>query len=365
MRPERIIEAVVELLEIILATAKPASECVNEYTRSRRYIGSKDRRQLNDLVWGYLRQRARLDYALPQASLAEKVLAVQSGAPLDLKGAPDWVRWEIPEWLIAHIPEAKTELPALLDIPPVVLRVSGDRTVIQKQLLGQGIETEPTALSPYGLKMKTRKNISNIQGLDGQIEIQDEGSQAAALTVPLQPGDTVLDYCAGAGGKSLIFMQMMQNNGCVVAHDVSARSLTELRRRAERAGVLSHIRTTTDLPLFLTDNPILFQHVVADVPCSGTGTWRRCPDARWKLTETQLDALVETQAAILKTVADYVIPGGTLTYITCSLTQDENEMQIEEFLVRHSDFECVSMKRFSPARTDTDGLFAAVLKKIQ
>ncbi len=363
MRPERIIEAAVELLEIILATSKPASECVNEYTRARRYIGSKDRRHLTDLVWGYLRKRARLDWALPRTSLTEKVLAVETDMSLDLTGASNNVLWEVPEWLIPHIPEAETELPALLDTPPVVLRVTGDRKAIQKHLLDQGIETEPTVFSPYGLKMMTRKNIAQIQGVDGQIEIQDEGSQAVALMVPLNDGDTVLDYCAGAGGKTLIFMQMMNGNGHIVAHDVSARSLAELRRRAERAGVANCIETTTDLPTFLADKPTVFQHVVLDVPCSGTGTWRRCPDARWKLTEAQLAQLVTTQAHILETTADYVISGGTLTYMTCSLTSDENESQIEKFLTAHPDFECVVMKRFSPARTKTDGLFAAVMRR--
>ena len=179
--------------------------------------------------------------------------------------------------------------------------------------------------------LKKRVNLSEIKAYqNGLVEVQDEGSQLLALATKVKSGDKVLDYCAGAGGKSLAFAQMMQNQGQIVAHDVSAISLKKLNQRAKRASV--SIIHTTQKPQGL------FDHVVVDAPCSGCGTWRRTPNMRWHLTEKQLKHITKTQAEILNRAEQYLKTGGYLSYITCSLTFDENEHQVEQCLAAHPTF---------------------------
>ena len=356
MKPEAIQQAAVELITHIQSTHRPASEEINAYVRTRRYIGSKDRRSLTDLVWSFIRHTARLDYLYPNADIATKLAALPT-VPDQIPGAPFPVNAEVPEWLVPLVPNAKTELPPLLNTPDIILRANGHRDKIQALLAQEGIETKPTPLSPFGLVLTKRTNLSvSATYRNGLIEVQDEGSQCVALETGIRAGNTVLDYCAGAGGKSLIFAQMMHNVGTIIAHDISDRSLRELSRRAERAGA----------SCIQVQKPVrkkLFDHVVVDAPCSGTGTWRRCPDARWKLSFDQLSRLTQTQASILDTAVPFVKDGGYLSYMTCSLTYPENEGQADAFLTRHPDFKCVKQKQFSPAQTNTDGLFIAVFQK--
>ena len=357
MKPEAILTAAAELIEQIEKTTTPASELINQYTRSRRYIGSKDRRALTDLMWTYLRHRARLNYLFPNTDIKTKLQTPTDSLILP-PDTPDWVRYETPDWLIPLISNAESELPALLEPAPIVLRANKNREEIQKQLFAEGIETIPTPLSPYGLILKKRTNLATSKTYQtGRIEVQDEGSQLIGLETRIKPNMRVLDYCAGAGGKSLLLAQMMHNKGTIVAHDISERSLKELQKRAARAGT-SIIQTTLDLS---HEKP--FDYVVVDAPCSGTGTWRRCPDARWKLTQTQLNALLKKQADILKTAADFVKPNGFLAYMTCSLTTPENKEQVALFLEKHPNFQLLRQKQCSPATTHTDGLFVAIMQK--
>lgn len=364
MQPQQIKIAAREVLEQILNTSQPASEVMNAYTRSRRYIGSKDRRALTDIVWSVLRAYRRLAYDLPNSTLADKIEAVLTGKytpdyrPVE---ASDAVCFEVPEWMINHVENAHQELPALLQTPETILRANGNRVKIAKALLAEGIETESTKISPYGLVLKKRVNLNACSAYkNGLVEVQDEGSQLVALETGIKAGDTVLDYCAGAGGKSLIFAQMMNGQGQIVAHDVSVRSLAELDKRVKRGGV-KIIRT--QMPIKRTDYPNGFNHVVVDAPCSGTGTWRRCPDARLKLTEKMVADICQKQAEILDTACGFVRSGGYLSYMTCSLLTQENRGQVDAFLSRHSDFEFVREKQCSPFRTGTDGLYVAVLKR--
>lgn len=356
MKPEAIHQSAIELIEAITATSQPANEVINAYTRSRRYIGSKDRRHLTDLVWSYLRHKARLNYLYPLADVATKLKALPD-CPETIPDAPNHVNWEVPEWLIPLIPNAEKELPALLQLAPIVLRANGNRDAIQQKLSDEGLITEKTEHSPYGLILMKRTNLTASPTYQrGEVEIQDEGSQLVALATDIQPHDTVLDYCAGAGGKSLIFAQMMGNKGRIVAHDISDRSLTELRHRADRAGATC---ITVQKPVQEKD----FDHVVVDAPCSGTGTWRRCPDARWKLTQEQLMNVVRTQADILDKTAPLVRIGGKLSYMTCSLTRLENGDQADAFIQRHPEFVEVNRYMTSPATTHTDGLFIATFER--
>ena len=318
MQQSQIDLAIQELLAQIDQTNRPANEVMNAYTRSRRYIGSKDRRAISDGVWQALRAR-----------------------PI-----PDWIQKLI----------SKSELQAMKEPAHTILRCNGDRLKIQKELLSEGIETDLTPLSPWGLILKKRVNLTTTKAYqDGLIEVQDEGSQLLALSTKIQPNESVLDYCAGAGGKSLAFAQMMQNKGKIVAHDISAISLKKLQVRAKRAGV-SIIQTTL--------HPVgQFDHVVVDAPCSGTGTWRRSPDAPFKLTQQQMKHYVRQQKMILDKVVDFVKPKGYLHYMTCSLMEVENQAQMRSFLSRHKNFRLIHHTQFTPAKHHTDGFFLSSFQK--
>ncbi|MBQ4472520.1 MAG: RsmB/NOP family class I SAM-dependent RNA methyltransferase [Alphaproteobacteria bacterium] len=318
MKPEQIQIAANELLQLINDAPCPANEVINAYTRSRRYIGSKDRRALTDIVWQTIKQ-------MPT-----------------------------PEWLKNYIPQK--ELNAMRGESRTILRVNGNREQVQKQLSEQGIESTLTTLSPLGLILKKRTNLNVIpEYKNGLVEVQDEGSQLLALSTGIKPNENVLDYCAGAGGKSLCFAQMMHNKGKIVAHDISAISLKELEKRAKRANTT--IINTTLHPTGL------FDHVVVDAPCSGSGTWRRNPDGRLKLTQKQLKDVIKKQSDILNRAKQFVKAGGKLHYMTCSLIADENINQIRAFLRKNANFRLCHHQQWTPATTNTDGFFLATIQK--
>ena len=207
--------------------------------------------------------------------------------------------------------------------------------------------------------MPDYKNLSMTQAWkEGLIEIQDEGAQLVALDIGVRPNNTVFDFCAGAGGKSLIFAQMMKNKGLIWAYDITAKKLFELVKRAKRAHI-DIIQIQPQLPPPTTQ----FDYVVVDAPCSGCGTWRRNPHMRWHLTEKQLMHIVKSQMEILNRAEVYVKEGGYLAYITCSLTLDENENQVEQFLSTHPNYQVVRQKRYSPYRTGTDGFFLCLMQR--
>ena len=349
MQEEQKQQAIREILAAICQTSQPANEVIQAYTRQRRYIGSHDRRFITDIVWKYMRFQAHIDF------LHYTLDDVINKEITDTDDMPDWIRLECPQWLLSHIPDAKHELKALQDTAPTIVRAVGDRAKIQSLLADGGIESTPTQRSPYGLILKKRYNLqASAAYKDGRIEVQDEGSQLAALACRIQPGDSVLDFCAGAGGKSLMFSQIMNGTGQITAHDISAVSLKKLEERAKRAHA-HNIITTTQMPKGT------FSVVVVDAPCSGTGVWRRQPDARWKLTEQTFEHLLAKQAQILQSVVPYV--QHRLCYITCSITRDENEEQIRRFMKANPAFSLVEEQRLSPWRSQTDGFYIALLER--
>jgi 16S rRNA (cytosine967-C5)-methyltransferase len=240
-----------------------------------------------------------------------------------------------------------------------------------KILAGEGIEAEPTPLSPLGLRVKGRPALASTKAFQsGLVEIQDEGSQMLALLLDAHPGHQVVDFCAGAGGKTLAIAAMMQNKGRVIACDVLERRLERAAERFRRAG-LFNIETralSTERDPWVKRHKGKFDRVLVDAPCSGVGVWRRNPDARWRVLGPGLEELVPLQGSILESAARLVKPGGRLVYATCSLLTEENEGRVEKFLALHPEFTLVPYGQdggrylqLTPAVHNTDGFFGAVM----
>ena len=358
MKQQEIQEIAASLLETIDSKTQSANEIINAYTKSHRFIEADSRKLLLDMIWRVIRLKARLEYAYPQATWFEKINLSEKPLP-DVSQAPNWVKWEVPEWFIPHVPEAANELPAMLDSAPIVLRANGNRDKIMEMLRAEGLQVHACEKSPLGIILEQFSNLTESKAYKkGLIEVQDEGAQLLSMDIGVQPHDDVFDFCAGTGGKSLIFAQLMQNKGLIQAYDASYKRLSELGKRAFRAKA-TIIKTVARLP----ETHKKFDFVVVDAPCTGTGTWRRTPDMRWNITENQIQSIVKTQAEILDTAAEYVKNGHYLVYITCSLTRDENEDQTECFLESHPRFVSVCEKRYSPFRTQTDGFYLSILQK--
>ncbi|MBP5343587.1 MAG: RsmB/NOP family class I SAM-dependent RNA methyltransferase [Alphaproteobacteria bacterium] len=359
MTPASLEKHTAVLMERISKKPFAANELINSYISEHKHFNKADKSALLEAVWRTIRFMARLKYLYPSSTWEERARALLEKERLNLKAAPDYIKWEVPEWFPKHVPEAEKELPELLENPPIVLRAIGDRFYVQKILQEEGINTYPTKLSPYGLILSMYCNLTPTKAWqEGLVEVQDEGAQLVALDIGVKPNNTVFDFCAGAGGKSLIFAQMMQNKGLIWAYDITVKKLFELVKRAKRAHI-DIIEIQTQLPPPVKQ----FDYVVVDAPCSGTGTWRRNPHMRWHLTEKQLMHIAKSQTEILNRSEAYVKEGGHLAYITCSLTSDENENQIELFLQSHPNYKVIKQKRYSPYRTGTDGFFLCLMEK--
>ncbi len=422
MTPAGQIAAAIELLAAIDATpARPADGIANDYFRARRFIGSSDRRAISDRVWRIFRTHRRLVWWLadkqtprllvaasllldgggmvdvettftggrfgpaPLAPSEQLALRRLQGRALNHASMPDAVRLEMPDWLLPLLsPRLDTaELMALLEPAPLDLRVNllkATREEAAAALAAEGLEATATPFSPWGLRIEGRRQVTTGPAFRaGLIEIQDAGSQLVAALTGARPGLRIADLCAGAGGKTLALAMMMQNRGQLVACDVSAARLDAAVRRLRRAGVHNverHLIEAGDK--WSKRRAGTFDRVLVDAPCTGTGTWRRNPDARLRLTEADLAELLPKQAAILDQAATLVRIAGRLVYATCSLLSEENEDQVTAFLTRHPGFALVPLARaweggappnpgdflsLTPARHGTDGFFAAVIER--
>ncbi|WP_448190931.1 RsmB/NOP family class I SAM-dependent RNA methyltransferase [Azospirillum sp. sgz301742] len=432
MTPAARLQAVIDLLTEIDTTPRPADAVMSAYFRARRFIGAKDRSAVAETSYAVLRRHARLVWWLekeghetgPRARvIANAILAegkraatvdeLFSGgkfAPealtddeqtlvraldthtLEHPAMPEPVRVECPPWAEAGMRTAlgdrfKQEMTALLDAAPMDLRVNpvkASRDGARKSLEKAGIVSEETRWSPLGLRVKGRPALSATDAFkNGLVEIQDEGSQLVAFAVAPKPGHQVVDFCAGAGGKTLAMAALMNNKGRVVACDVLDKRLKRAAERFRRAGlhnIEAHPLTSERDP-WVKRHKRKFDRVLVDAPCSGTGTWRRNPDSRWRQLGPGLEQLLPLQASILDSAARMVRPGGRLVYATCSLLNEENEDQIAAFLETHPDFSVKPIAevwaeegrgtppgegpylRLLPAKHDTDGFFAAVLDR--
>ncbi|MBB5693728.1 RsmB/NOP family class I SAM-dependent RNA methyltransferase [Muricoccus pecuniae] len=433
MTPNARISAAIALLDALeSAPRRPADAVANDFFRARRFIGGGDRRAVADRAWGVVRERARLDWHLDHVGaaptgrllMAAHMMLVEGGGlagveaafnggqyaegPLSgderrllakIEGRPylhprmdEATRLNLPEWALpglrARFGEALPEAAAGLEgSAPLDLRVNLLRTTrdaAAQALAAEGIPTTPTPLSPWGLRVADRRPVLATQAFaDGLIEIQDEGSQLIALLADARPGMKVADYCAGAAGKTLAMAATMGNRGRIAALDVSAPRLTGAAKRLRRAGVdnaETHLLEAGDR--WVKRRAATFDRVLVDAPCTGTGTWRRNPDARLRTTLSDYDELITKQRAILDRAASLVRPGGKLIYATCSVLPGEDEEQVRDFLGHHADFTAVPLAEawaeagmdgsppgqgqhmaLAPHSHGTDGFFAAVLRR--
>jgi 16S rRNA (cytosine967-C5)-methyltransferase len=442
MTPAARLSAAIEVLADIETRRRPASDALKDWGLTHRFAGSGDRAAIAGLVYDALRRRASSAYVMGEATpravllgmlklergldheaiaklfdgsrFAPAPLTDAEAAALDrasLNGAPPHVAGDYPEWLDPHFvrafgEERAEEGAALAARAPVDLRVNtlkGDRDQAVADL--SDLHPEPTRWSPVGLRIKLDAGAKSpaihaehafIKGL---IEIQDEGSQLAALLAGAQPGEQVVDLCAGGGGKTLAIAAAMQNKGQIYATDTDKRRLAPIHARLERAGVRNvQVRPPKPPPIpspasggglgrghELHDVAGRIDLVVIDAPCTGTGSWRRNPDAKWRIRPGALELRMKDQAMILDRAADLLKPGGRIAYITCSVLDEENGGQIRGFLARHPGFAVVPPAEvmnalgeraflfrravltseegllMTPRRTDTDGFFVSVL----
>jgi 16S rRNA (cytosine967-C5)-methyltransferase len=421
--------AAIELLAAVESNPrKPADAAASDYFRARRFIGAGDRRAISERAWGVLRAKRRLTWWLDRGGQAPnpRMLVAASllvqGWTLDgvaqsysggqygptslsraelggLRGIeghtpehpdmPDDVRMEVPFWVLPLLRarfggELEAEMAAMSEPAPLDLRVNllkADLDSARAALALEGLEAEPTKLSPWGLRLAGRRPVTSGKAFqDGLVEIQDEGSQLVAAMVGAKPEMRVADWCAGAGGKTLALAMLMSNRGHIAACDVSKVRLEGAVRRLRRAGVHNveqHLTEAGDK--WLKRRAGTFDRVLVDAPCTGTGTWRRNPDARLRLAEQDLAELQPKQAAILADASRLVRPGGWLVYATCSMLAEENEAQVDAFLASHPNFSVVPLAQvwtlaaplpcpgpylsLTPRRHGTDGFFTAVLQR--
>ncbi|WP_418953571.1 RsmB/NOP family class I SAM-dependent RNA methyltransferase [Zeimonas sediminis] len=397
----------------------PADTALRRFFREHPEMGRRDRAAVAETVFDVLRNR-RLYAHLAQSGdgpIAQRLAAVsriRRGLPVRSERAdgspPDWlarardidpatlpfaIRFSLPDWLAPAIEsraDAAALAAALLEPAPLDLRVNdakGGRDAAIATLAEDGIEADPLAIAPLALRVKGKPALEASRAfVEGLVEVQDAGSQLLAMLVGPKRGQTVVDLCAGAGGKTLAMAAAMRSTGQVFACDVSAQRLLRLRPRLQRAGA------TNVQPMAIDSerDPKLGRlagradAVLVDAPCSGTGTLRRNPDLKWRGDPTSLGRLLEQQQSILEAAARLVKPGGVLVYATCSLLPEENERQAERFEAAHPEFvrepartalaaqgagidpadpdgDPPGLLRLLPHRDGVDGFFAARWKR--
>lgn len=394
--------AVFEILQEVFQDKYPADNIITSYMRERKYIGSKDRRFIIEKVWDIIRHRRRLSFDAGGLDIRKMLLVYLKDEDLDLIFGADayalpavgrdekfWlshlkdipypadVELECPKWLFDKVSNSSL-LETLNSTARADMRLnSGDREKTLEKLRKEGLFLRSTPYSPIGICSDERVNLNNcVAYQNGEIDVQDEASQLAAILCNPLPYMKIMDYCAGAGGKTFTLLYLMNGKGKVFVHDENVSRLSAMKERGLRLGYTNYEIVSEldgqDYDLF-----------VVDAPCSGTGTWRRAPDAKYRLTPAVLDNLVKTQAEILETAYAHTAKGGRIVYMTCSILADENQNQIQAFLKKHDDvkpldlsvlwqekiggrypFSSVDYAQFSPLVTQTDGFFVCVMQKI-
>ena len=387
MTPAARLQAAIEILDLVIASARddgpPADALVTRYFKTRRYAGSKDRPAVRELVFRAIRRTAGrpesgraaiIGLASDDPSLAELFGEPRGPEPLK-EGEAGSAAGIVPEWLVPELSPlaGPEEWPALLERAPLDLRVNLARTS-REAMLAAFPGAQPTPLSPWGLRLPPDSRIDDSAAYrEGMVEVQDEGSQLIALACDPQPNQRILDLCAGAGGKSLA-LAAAAPGATILAADANRTRLSKLAPRAARAGAAIDMRLLNPPSELeeLDDWRASADLVLVDAPCSGSGTWRRNPEARWRLTPERLDRVVALQRRLLDIAADLVKPGGSLVYAVCSLFTSEGHGQVETFLGSRSAWVAQDIlehvgrlqgkgRLLTPAHDGTDGFFIARL----
>lgn len=391
MTPAARVQSAIEILDAVIDASRhrgpPADRLIAQWFRDHRFAGSKDKRAIRELVYDAIRacgpvpesgRAAMLGLAEERDDLlalfdgSQYGPAIVSSTETGADGgiAPDWLE----DRLIAS-GVSQEEAEALLERAPLDLRVNTLK--LTRDLVDIPVEKLFTP-APQGLRLPAGTPVERWDAFArGEVEIQDCGSQIACLAVGAQPAETVIDLCAGAGGKSLALAAAMANEGTLIAADTDRRRLSQLAPRAERAGakvgaevLLDPGRELDALAAWLGKA----DRVLVDAPCSGTGTWRRNPEARWRLTPAEIARLTELQQRLLGVAAHLVKPGGSLTYVTCSLLDEEGAEQVARFLASNPAWHAETLAlplgnprgkgiRLSPSCHGTDGFFIARIAK--
>lgn len=417
-------QAAIEILTLLETQRQPAADAVKAWMLTHRFAGSKDRAEIGDLVFGALRWKQssawRMGEDTPRAWVwgalrwgfgqsaqwIEQSLVDDPHAPAamteaeraaltsdNIEGAPAYVRGDFPQWLDGSLARvfgearaaegAALAAPASLDLRANTLK--SDRAQLTAALAESPKlkgPPEPTPYAPDGVRIpwsqgRTFPWATEQSFVKGWFEVQDEGSQIAARASGAEPGMQIADICAGAGGKTLALAALMQNKGQIFAHDIDGRRLAPLKERLDRAGVRNvQIRAPMRTKDALADLRDKMDIVFVDAPCTGSGTWRRSPDSKWRLRPNALAKRLEEQQQALALAAPLVKAGGRLIYVTCSVLPEENEDAVAAFLGSYPQFAPVGLNldgvpayerpigvQMTPLKTGCDGFYVAVLKR--
>jgi 16S rRNA (cytosine967-C5)-methyltransferase len=389
--PAARVETAIGLLDRVISAASskaaPADRILSDWFKASRFAGSKDRRAIRDLVYSAIRacgpvpesgRAAMLRLAQVDPQLVQLFDGSTYGPTAIASGEPVAAGGVAPAWLAQRLAAsgvAGEDAAALLDRAPLDLRVNAlkaERAGLNLPLAGDYLPTAQGLRLPFGTQVEQWPEYR-----DGRIEVQDCGSQLACDAVAAQPGELVIDLCAGAGGKTLALAAAMQNTGTLIASDTDRARLSRLAPRAERAGalvaetvLLNPGRELEALSAWVGKADA----VLVDAPCSGTGTWRRNPEARWRLDDAALDRLGAMQRQVLAVAAALVRPGGRLIYVTCSLLDEEGAEQADWFLRTYSGWQAQTLSlplgtvrgkgiRLAPKHDGCDGFFVARMTK--
>jgi 16S rRNA (cytosine967-C5)-methyltransferase len=431
MTPAARLSAAIELIGTIDAERVPAAKALKEWGTAHRYAGSGDRAAIAGLVWDVLRRRSSSAWLMGDDTPRARVLGMlklERGMGLDaiaalcdggrfaprplidrertalasrsLDDAPPPIAGDYPDWLDGYLTDVfgddrVAEATAMASRAPLDLRVNTLKAKREKILHSLAhLGAAETPWSPIGLRIELGADARNPgihaeeDFIKGAVEVQDEGSQLAALFSAAKPGEQVIDLCAGAGGKTLAVAAMMQGKGRLIATDHDKRQLAPIHERLSRAGVHNaDVRTPKGEGDTLADIKASADLVLIDAPCTGTGTWRRNPDAKWRMRPGALEVRLKDQIEVLDRAASLVKPGGRIAYITCSVLPVENGEQVQAFIARHPQFAVVPTEQtasvlwdkaeafaeaalrsaegwlMTPRRTGTDGFFVSVLTR--
>ncbi len=392
MKPAARVQAAIDLLDAVIAAARgrgpSADRIAADWFRARRFVGSKDRRAIRDLVWDAIRacgeippsgRAALLRLAADDPDLAARFDGSQYGPAPIAPGETAAPAGLAPGWLIAALAASGIDpgdAAALLGRAPLDIRANRLRTTRDALAALLPVAAEPGP-APDALRLPAGTLAESWPAFaQGLFEVQDAGSQLACAALAAAPGETVVDLCAGGGGKTLALAAMMAGQGRLVACDIDRARLSRLPDRAQRAEARVECRLLDGgrEAEALRDLAGTVDAVLVDAPCSGTGTWRRNPEARWRIDPAAIAGYAATQAHVLDLAAWLVRPGGRITFITCSLLDAEGADGIEAFLTRHLDWRAAPMAlpigrprakgwRFTPGHDGTDGFFFANLSR--